>query len=167
MSKNYQSSKQQLFNLLTGATKLITVLLFLMIGATLSIIYYPELSKLLPKPSATAEKNEEIPTEPIPASLTIKDGKDVETGLADGEGLLVVKGTCTACHSSQLVLQNRFTRERWHEVIKWMQETQGLWDLGENEAVILDYLAEHYAPDAFRGRRKPLENIDWYVLENE
>ena len=45
-----------------------------------------------------------------------------------------------------------------------MQETQKLWDLGENEDIILDYLAEHYAPEDI-GRRKNLENIEWYELD--
>lgn len=101
-----------------------------------------------------------------PAQLRIEDGKDVQTGLVAGEGLQIVKGSCTACHSSALILQNRFTREGWREKIVWMQQTQGLWDLGENEAVILDYLAAHYGVEAFNGRRRPLDNIEWYQLED-
>ena len=47
-----------------------------------------------------------------------------------------------------------------------MQATQGLWDLGDAEAEILDYLAANYAP-AETGRRTNLdvENIEWYMLE--
>ena len=98
--------------------------------------------------------------------LTIVNGKDVETGLLAAEGLQVVKVSCTGCHSSKLIIQNRMTRKEWHEKIVWMQETQGLWDLGENESVILDYLAENYGPKLRSGRRPPLENIEWYELEN-
>ena len=45
-----------------------------------------------------------------------------------------------------------------------MQETQELWDLGNNEAPILDYLAKHYGPEN-KGRRENLEDIEWYELE--
>jgi hypothetical protein len=47
-----------------------------------------------------------------------------------------------------------------------MQRTQGLWDLGEDEGIVLDYLATHYAPDE-RGRRDYLEisAIELYEIE--
>lgn len=115
----------------------------------------------VPPPAATPASATLTPSEP-----QIADGKDIETGLVAGEGMMVVKNVCTACHSSDLILQNRFTREGWHEKIVWMQQTQGLWDLGEQEAVILDYLAAHYAPEEFRGRRRPLTNIEWYELQD-
>jgi len=65
-----------------------------------------------------------------------------------------------------LVTQNRATREGWKEMIIWMQATQGLQDLGENEKPILDYLAKHYAPEEL-GRRANLnvDEIEWYILE--
>ncbi|MEN2283408.1 hypothetical protein AAGF08_14780 [Algoriphagus sp. SE2] len=117
--------------------------------------------------SNNSDPNSEIPEGPLSIeNLEIKDGKDVETGLLAGEGLTLVKANCTACHSSALILQNRFNRETWKSKIEWMQETQGLWDLGVSEPIILDYLAENYAPEEFRGRRKPLENIEWYSLED-
>ena len=94
----------------------------------------------------------------------VVDGKDVLTGLLAGEGLLEVKANCLSCHSAKLIAQNRFTRDGWHAKIVWMQETQGLWDLGENEPLILDYLAEHYAPETRASRRQPLTDIEWYRL---
>jgi hypothetical protein len=47
-----------------------------------------------------------------------------------------------------------------------MQSTQGLWDLGEAEPIILDYLATHYAPEE-SGRRAAidLDAIEWYILK--
>ena len=50
-------------------------------------------------------------------------------------------------------------------MIRWMQATQGLWDLGANEPIILDYLEKHYSPKA-KGRRTNLdiESIEWYIL---
>jgi hypothetical protein len=95
----------------------------------------------------------------------IENGIHVMTGLVAAEGWEVVRGTCTACHSAKLVTQNRATREGWASMITWMQETQGLWDLGAQEDVILDYLAANYAPEE-EGRRPNLdvESIEWYVL---
>ncbi len=53
-------------------------------------------------------------------------------------------------------------------MIRWMQATQGLHDLGENEDAIVKYLAAHYAPQEV-GRRAALdmEAIEWYLLELE
>ncbi|WP_229311724.1 hypothetical protein [Larkinella rosea] len=91
---------------------------------------------------------------------------DPNTGLVADEHLTLVVAQCTACHSSKLILQNRFTRDGWKEKIRWMQRTQKLWDLGETEPVILDYLVKHYGPEqkTFDGRRKPLPAIQWYKL---
>lgn len=100
----------------------------------------------------------------VDTALVRGDSIDQATGLVIDAALPVVVGNCTACHSAQLITQNRATREGWKSMIVWMQETQNLWDLGENEDVILDYLAEHYAPEQ-AGRRKNLENIEWYELE--
>lgn len=93
-----------------------------------------------------------------------ENGIHVRTGFKKGENLDMVIANCTSCHSSKMVTQNRATRDGWKSMIRWMQETQGLWDLGENEPLILDYLAKYYAPEK-AGRRQPLTNIDWYELE--
>jgi len=94
----------------------------------------------------------------------VENGIDVATGFIAAGDYQLVKTACTACHSSKLVIQNRATREGWLEMIRWMQETQKLWDLQPNEDKILDYLATHYAPEN-EGRRRPLEVEEWYVIE--
>ncbi len=91
------------------------------------------------------------------------NGQD-ETGFLDGEHKMLVVANCTACHSSKLVTQNRASREGWRNMIRWMQKTQNLWDLGENEEKILDYLSTHYAPED-QGRRANLKDIEWYELD--
>jgi hypothetical protein len=101
---------------------------------------------------------------PVPGFDQIEDGIHLRTGFRDGEGLMAVVTNCTPCHSARLVTQNRMTREGWEQTIRWMQKTQNLWDLGANEAIILDYLAAHYAPEK-KGRRQNLENIEWYELD--
>lgn len=96
----------------------------------------------------------------------VENGIHVQTGLVFAEGFAEVRGTCTACHSAKLVTQNRATRAGWKEMIRWMQKTQGLWNLGNQEPIILDYLAKHYAPAEVE-RRPGLDvaAIEWYILE--
>ena len=95
----------------------------------------------------------------------IENGIHVRTGLVDAEGLMTVVNNCTNCHSAKLVTQNRMNTERWNTTIKWMQETQNLWDLGNNQAIIVSYLVTNYPPIA-KGRRMILTDIDWYELED-
>lgn len=95
----------------------------------------------------------------------IENGIHVRTGLIDAEGLMVVVSNCTSCHSAKLLTQNRMNAARWNETIKWMQETQGLWDLGGNQEIIVNYLVTNY-PLKKKGRRMKLENIEWYELED-
>lgn len=95
----------------------------------------------------------------------IENGIHVRTGLVEGSGLMAVVNNCTNCHSAKLVTQNRMSAERWNETIKWMQETQNLWDLGDNQEIIVNYLVTNY-PVTEKGRRENLTNIEWYELEN-
>lgn len=95
----------------------------------------------------------------------IENGIHVRTGLIDAEGLMVVVSNCTSCHSAKLLTQNRMTAERWNETIKWMQETQNLWDLGGNQEIIVNYLTTNY-PYKKGGRRPILTNVEWYELED-
>ena len=88
---------------------------------------------------------------------------DEESGLIMDHGINIVKAQCGSCHSTKLVAQNGFNREGWIELIRWMQKEQNLWDLGEAEGPILDYLEKNCAPKNF-GRRKQLHVTDWYVL---
>lgn len=96
---------------------------------------------------------------------SIENGIHLRTGLVDAEGLMLVVNNCTNCHSAKLITQNRMTKERWNETIKWMQETQNLWELGSNQEIIVDYLVTNYPPPK-KGRRMVLQNIDWYELED-
>jgi len=99
-----------------------------------------------------AEVGEEVPN-------------DVETGLIIAPGYMAVKNHCIRCHSAKIITQNRGSRDHWLSIIRWMQSTQNLWPLGEDEAIILDYLENNYAPE-IAGRRKPLEGIEWYEYHN-
>ena len=98
----------------------------------------------------------------------VENGVHLQTGLIYDTHFDIVRAHCTACHSGKLVAQNRATREGWQQMIRWMQETQGLWDLGANEPKILDYLAKNYAPTEV-GRRTNIDvaAVEWYILELE
>ena len=79
---------------------------------------------------------------------------DPTTGLPIADGFETVRLHCSGCHSARLVAQNRATREGWLELIRWMQRTQRLPDLAEDEAIVLDYLATHLGPAKDRPRRR-------------
>ena len=98
----------------------------------------------------------------------VVDGIHTPTGLVYAEGFDLVSSACTGCHSAKLITQSRATREGWIDMIRWMQKTQGLGNLGDFEQPIVDYLAKHYAPED-QGRRQPLntDEIQWYDLALE
>lgn len=82
---------------------------------------------------------------------------DKETGLIIAPGFEQVKKTCTVCHSPMLITQNKADRDGWLEMIRWMQDKQGLWELEPPiENAILDYLAANYGPTK-ASRRPPLQ----------
>lgn len=119
---------------------------------------------------AVKKKFASQPMATVPAATTVLNaqgvGVDTESGLALDETMPIVKGQCTVCHSSKLILQSHFGREKWIERIRWMQRTQKLWDLGDTEKPILAYLTKYYGPldTPFDGRRLPLPAQTWYKL---
>ena len=130
----------------------------------LLLITHPEWFATKEPEIASAATSSTYDNSAMLADHTIKDGIDVASGFVAEGDYMLVKTNCTACHSSKLVLQNRATREGWEEMIIWMQETQKLWDLGENQDKILDYLATYYAPEK-EGRRRNLVVEEWYMIE--
>lgn len=137
------------------------VLLFCLLGIVIfGLIYY----MIDPDLSAFQDKTETYVNTQMEEDR-IENGIHVRTGLIEAEGLMTVVNNCTNCHSALLVIQNRMNAERWIASIKWMQETQNLWDLGENQEIIVNYLVTNYPPKE-KGRREILTNIDWYELED-
>lgn len=135
-------------------------LLVLFVVASGGLLYYannPDMFKNTSKDMISVEQTED--------EDLIENGIHVRTGLVDAEGLMVVVNNCTNCHSAKLITQNRMTKERWNTTIKWMQETQNLWDLGGNQEIIVNYLVTNYPPKS-KGRRMGLTNIEWYELED-
>lgn len=95
----------------------------------------------------------------------IENGIHVRTGFIEAPGMQETVNNCTSCHSAQLVIQNRMDTERWKSTIDWMQKTQNLWDLGDNEDIIVNYLVKNY-PIIDKGRRASLKDVEWYELQN-
>lgn len=90
---------------------------------------------------------------------------DSNSGFIIAEGMEMVQAHCTGCHSNKVVTQYRATRENWLDRIRWMQKNHNLWELGEAEPIVLDYLAKNYPPRPIQSnRRPPLKNIQWYRL---
>jgi len=85
---------------------------------------------------------------------------DPESGLIIDDNLEQVKTNCTVCHSAQNIIRQSGTRLTWLGLIRWMQNTQGLWELdADTEEKILDYLETHYGPKEESYRRALISPI--------
>ncbi|WP_205340356.1 hypothetical protein [Denitrificimonas caeni] len=85
--------------------------------------------------------------------------QDPNTGFVIAPGWEIVRNNCIACHSASLVTQNSGDRAHWLSLIRWMQETQGLWQLDDSsENTILEYLSSYYGPK--EGTRRPALRAD-------
>lgn len=69
-------------------------------------------------------------------------------GLPPGPGQLETFGNCTPCHSTMIITQQNFSRRTWDEVLTWMVEDQGMWEMpAETRQLVLDYLVTHFGPE--------------------
>lgn len=95
---------------------------------------------------------------------------DPKSGLRmDAEGnWKLIKANCNVCHSERLLTQQQLDRENWSKSIKRMQTQENLWDLGDNESKVLDYLSTYYGasskPKTQRVRRAQLKQIAFTPL---
>lgn len=73
--------------------------------------------------------------------------RDPGTGFIIAPGWETVRNNCVVCHSASLVTQNSGNRAHWLSMIRWMQETQGLWQFDSaTEDTMLQYLSSYYGP---------------------
>lgn len=75
---------------------------------------------------------------------------DSESGLyvdAD-ENWKLVKVNCSSCHSGRLLAQHRLDRAGWLKSIQRMQAEEELWDLGDAQSKVLDYLSTYYGNES-------------------
>lgn len=141
------------------AQSLLNKAIFLLSIATLLLLF------LIYDPTLSIFKNTSNEPLTVVDEDKIENGIHLRTGLKDAKGLMTVINNCTNCHSAKLVIQNRMNKERWDATIRWMQETQNLWDLGDNQEIIIDYLVTNY-PVLEKSRRENLSNIAWYEIDD-
>ncbi len=99
------------------------------------------------------EAADDTPDSAAEKVVTAQAEIDPVTGLKMTGDWELVRGNCTACHSSKLITQQRGTAEQWLTMIRWMQKKQNLWQFDpDTEHRIVAYLAENYPPDAARRR---------------
>ena len=77
----------------------------------------------------------------LASDLFAKEKRNYQ-GLPLGEGVDLVLENCTACHSIEIILESHMSREEWDKTITWMQKKQGLWVLGKDRKIILNYLSK-------------------------
>ena len=143
---------------MTSRKKLLAV--FVLLLAMILGLFYLKKNPNIFKRSTSYEDITEVEVSFIELdSLTIS-----KSGFVNDIGVSQVIQNCTQCHSTKLVTQNRMSEEGWESTITWMQETQNLWDLGQNHERIVTYLAKNYGPEQ-KGRRQNLTNLEWYELE--
>lgn len=66
--------------------------------------------------------------------------------LPEGKGKSVVESRCYACHSSDMLMQQRLTQKQWTAEVEKMTR----WGAAVTDAekpVIIDYLAKHFGAD--------------------
>jgi streptogramin lyase/cytochrome c5 len=73
--------------------------------------------------------------------------------LAEGEGKAIIEAKCMTCHDAQRIVRSRGNEARWQQVLRTMTlyaqgSTVAKPLTGEEEKVLLAYLAANYAPNA-------------------
>jgi nitrate reductase cytochrome c-type subunit len=167
MSSNKKKGFSE-YEFLNGMVAVMLLALFLLPGIYMYQQFVIPLQEQQAREEAARLASNQEKLEKLKAELErnrVEDGIHVATGLIADDNYQLVVSNCTSCHSPKLITQNRATKEGWTKMIKWMQETQNLWDLGENEELIVEYLAKNYAPE-FKGRRAALTNVEWYELSD-
>ena len=80
---------------------------------------------------------------------TAFDPNDDYWGLPRDEGVDFVAAYCSGCHSLQIVMQQRRSEKRWHELIDWMINTQGMPPPDEDVRKDIEtYLGQHFGEDS-------------------
>ncbi|MEQ1932068.1 MAG: hypothetical protein ABL957_16260 [Parvularculaceae bacterium] len=91
------------------------------------------------------------PSAPIdaPVERAAFNPADAYGGLPQTDGYELVAARCAACHSLNVVMQQRLPQERWDYLLTWMSESKGMPALvAEDRRTVLDYLVRNFGPQA-------------------
>ena len=68
-------------------------------------------------------------------------------GLPRDDGYEDVALYCSACHTLEIVMQQRAGRQRWAHMLDWMTKEQNMPPLPDGDQLrVLDYLAKNFGP---------------------
>ena len=88
-------------------------------------------------------------SETVSGADTPFDPADDYWGLPRTEGVDLVAGLCSSCHSLEIVMQQRMTPDRWDYTLNWMMEKQGMVRLDEAQYdMVYAYLTSHFSSSA-------------------
>ena len=93
------------------------------------------------KPDARVQS---APASPSPASLP-QLGKQL-TPLPDGPGKAIAEAACLSCHASDILRQQRLTRQQWTGTLTKMVNWGTAIPDGQKDA-LLEYLVTNFGPD--------------------
>ncbi len=79
------------------------------------------------------------------ATAALFDPADDYWGLPREDGVDLVAGYCSACHSLRIVMQQHANETRWRELMDWMIEKQGMAPPPDEDLEqIVRYLSDHF-----------------------
>jgi hypothetical protein len=132
------------------------VVVFILVGGSYALLFKKNQVAYVEQSANDTDWEEE--------DYEIENGREIGTGLLVDKNWTLIKRHCTQCHTTKIITQNRASREGWASMILWMQETQNLWDLGEDLEGVLDYLARNYGV-ADEGFSSEMIIQEWYEIE--
>lgn len=75
------------------------------------------------------------------------DPNDDSWGLPHADGYEGIAIYCSACHTLEIVMQQRASRERWDYMLEWMTKEQNMPPLPDDQKTkMLNYLSENFGP---------------------
>ncbi len=132
------------------APKLAFGLAALLLGAGLASAE----SRLDPMAALAGRPAGSDPLDPMTAVRATAAATDAEAGnielggLPDGPGAEETYFQCVACHSTEIIKQQRVTDHRWDELWSWMVEAQGMIEPEpEVKELILGYLKTQFSSE--------------------
>ncbi|HEB9325294.1 TPA: cytochrome C [Campylobacter jejuni] len=79
-----------------------------------------------------------------------------DTGLIIDPDSSLVEANCLARHGCNLITNMHASRKAWLAAIRWMQDSEGLWEIEPKDEKKLNYLEKYYGEKYDTRRRIPL-----------